>query len=296
MEIGVIGLGTMGSRMVGALVEAGHVVTAYDVSKAAVEGAAAAGAKPAESSAEVGATARVVLLSLPLPDHVASAVTGEEGLLTHPAEGLVVVDTSTVDPATTHQLAEEAGKLRVGYLDAPVLGRPETCGSWTLPVGGEPSSLETVRPVLEELASTITHVGHSGAGNAIKLLNNLMFGAINAITAEAFAISTLVGVSPREFYETIADSGAATVSTLFRELGPKILEEDFSPTFTVDLLYKDNRLAMEMAEEAQASVIVGNAVTTLNALARAAGYGNEDTSAVVKVYEKLLDIKASAPP
>ncbi len=120
-----------------------------------------------------------------------------------------------------------------------------------------------------------------------------MFGAINAITVEAFAVATLVGVSPRQFYNTVVDSGAATVSNLFRQLGPKILEEDFSPTFTVDLLQKDNRLAIAMVEDRQASVILGSAVTALNGLAQASGYGGEDTSAAIKVYEKVLGVKVS---
>lgn len=162
-----------------------------------------------------------------------------------------------------------------------------------MPVGGKLEALEVARPVLEVLARTVTHVGGPGAGNAIKLLNNLMFGAINAITAEVFAAAALVGVSPRRFYETVANSGAATVSNLFRELGPKMLEDDFSPTFTVDLLHKDNKLAIEMLDDARASAVVGSAITVLNGLARASGYGGEDTSAVVKVYEKLLGVRVA---
>jgi 3-hydroxyisobutyrate dehydrogenase-like beta-hydroxyacid dehydrogenase len=294
MNVGVIGLGTMGGRMVGALLDAGHEVIVHDVSTAAVERTVAVGAKPASSAVEVGAAAQVVLLSLPLPEDVVAVVGGEEeGLLSRPADGLVVVDMSTVDPGTTQQLASRAAAVGVGYLDAPVLGRPDACGKWTLPIGGDSTIMERARPALEPLASTITHVGESGAGNAIKLINNLMFGAINAITVEAFAIAALVGVSPRQFYNTVVDSGAATVSNLFRQLGPKILEEDFSPTFTVDLLQKDNRLAIAMVEDRQASVILGSAVTALNGLAQASGYGSEDTSAAIKVYEKVLGVKVS---
>jgi 3-hydroxyisobutyrate dehydrogenase-like beta-hydroxyacid dehydrogenase len=263
------------------------------VSTAAVERTVAVGAKPARSGVEVGAAAQVVLLSLPLPEDVVAVVASEEGLLSRPADGLVVVDMSTVDPDTTRQLASRAAAVGVGYLDAPVLGRPDACGKWTLPIGGDSTIMERARPALEPVARTITHVGESGAGNAIKLINNLMFGAINSITVEAFAIAALVGVSPRQFYNTVVDSGAATVSNLFRQLGPKILEEDFSPTFTVDLLQKDNRLAIAMVEDRQASVILGSAVTALNGLAQASGYGSEDTSAAIKVYEKVLGVKVS---
>lgn len=296
MDVGVVGLGKMGGLMVGGLLDAGHEVVVYDVSAAAVERAVGAGAKSAGSGAELGASSRVVLLSLPLPEHVAEVVAGKTGLLTRPAEGLILVDTSTMDPATTRQMAGQAAEAGVGYLDAPVLGRPEGFGNWCLPIGGDPEAMETARPVLEAIARTIIHVGASGSGHAIKLLNNLMFGAINAITVEAFAGAAAVGVSPQKFFDAVANSGAATVSPLFRQLAPKILEGDFSPTFTVDLLYKDNMLALRMLEEAQASIIVGNAVQTLNGLARAGGHGSADTSAVVKVYETLLGVKVAEEP
>lgn len=287
MKVGVVGLGTMGSEMVRALLGASHEVIVHDVSKETVERVVEAGARETGSSAEVGAASRVVLLSLPMPEHVVEVVAGEYGLLSSPAEGLVVVDTSTVDPDTTRRMATEAAKAGVGYLDAPVLGRPDACGRWTMPVGGDAGTLERVRPALEALGG-IAHVGGSGSGNAIKLLNNLMFGAINAVTAEVFAAAERVGVSPERFYETVAASDAATVSNLFRALGPKILERDFSPTFAMSLLDKDNRLAVEMMERAGAPVMVGDMVKSLNGLALAAGHSGEDTSALVKVYEALL--------
>lgn len=288
MDIGVIGLGAMGNRIATVLLDSGHAVIVHDVSPVAIERAAEAGATPADSAAEVGAAASVVLLSLPQPEHVVAAVADKEGLLSRPADGLVIVDTSTVDPETTRHLAEKASEAGAEYLDAPVLGRPDGCGQWTLPVGGSPEALEIARPALEPLASGVTHVGQSGAGHAIKLLNNLMFGAINAITVEAFAIAARAGVSPETFFHTVSNSGAATVSGLFRELGPKIIERDFSPTFTTDLLYKDISLAADMAEDAGVPIIVGDSVKTLTGLARTAGYGEKDTSAVLKVYETLL--------
>lgn len=294
MDVGVIGLGTMGGRMVSALLRAGHHVVAYDVSADALRRAVAEGASAATSSGEVGASARVVLLSLPAPAHVEAAVAGDDGLLAHPSDGLVIVDTTTVDPGTTRRLAERATAVGVGYLDAPVLGRPESCGHWTFPVGGDGAALEMVRPVLAVLGRSVVHVGESGAGNAVKLLNNLMFGAINAITAEVMAACKLVGVSPRTFYETVANSEAATVSPLFRALGPKMLDGDYAPVFTVDLMHKDIALAMTMLDETHASLIVASAVLALTSLARGAGHGAEDSSAVVKVYETLLGVEVAS--
>ncbi len=293
MDVGVIGLGTMGGRMASALVRGGHRVVAHDVSADALRRAVAEGAHAATSSAEVGTAVRIVLLSLPAPAHVEAAVAGDDGLLARPRDGLVIVDTTTVDPGTTRRLASRANLAGVGYLDAPVLGRPESCGTWTFPVGGDRAALDIARPVLDVLGSTVVHVGEPGTGNAVKLLNNLMFGAINAITAEVMAACALVGVSPRTFYETVAGSEAATVSPLFRALGPKMLDGDYSPVFTVDLLHKDTSLAMAMLDEAKASLIVGGAALVLTSLARAAGHGGLDSSAVVKVYEALLGVEVA---
>ncbi|MBA2754565.1 MAG: NAD(P)-dependent oxidoreductase [Chloroflexia bacterium] len=293
MDVGIIGLGAMGGQMAAALVAAGHRVLAYDVSVPALERAAAAGAEAAVSCAEVGAAASVILLSLPTPAHVEAVVIGAAGILTGPADGLIVVDTSTVDPDTTRRLAATAATVGVDYLDAPVLGRPDACGNWTFPVGGDPAALDRARPILEVLGRAVVHVGPPGSGNAIKLLNNLMFGAINAITAEVMANCAAVGVSPRVFYETVASSEAATVSPLFRALGSKILEGDYAPVFTVDLMHKDVALAMAMLDEARAPLIVGSAVLSLIGLARAAGYGAEDSSAIVKVYETLLGLEVA---
>lgn len=283
MRVGMVGLGTMGQKMVETLVGAGHELRAYDVSETAMSRASASGATAAGSCSEVGNVSEVVLLSLPGPKQVESVVE-ESGLLLDATDGLTIVDTSTIDPSTTQRLSAQAAQQKVGYLDAPVLGRPDSCGAWTFPVGGEEQALKVARPVLEVLGDNVRHVGESGAGHAVKLLNNLMFGAINAITAEIFSIAPRAGVSADELYETIADSGAATVSPLFRQLGLKIVNEEYSPTFTLDLLGKDTALAMQMAREVEMYPLVGSIVEMVHGLASNAGYGKEDTSAVFKLY------------
>lgn len=288
MRVGIIGVGTMGSRMAEKLLAANLEVFAYDIRPSALAKAQELGAVACGSSQEVAQKAEVVLLSLPLPVDVESVVQGPQGVLAGSQPGHIIVDLSTVDPFTTQKNAAQAAEKGVGYLDAPVLGRPPGCGNWTLPVGGKAEHLEKVRPVLEKLARKIIHVGPSGHGNIIKLLNNMMFGAINAVTAEIMAICAKVGMEPKVLYETIAGSGAASVSNLFIELGPKMINRDFSPLFTIDLLHKDLRLALEMAEATGVPVIVGHANQLLNEMARAKGLGSEDTSSAVKVYEEFL--------
>jgi 3-hydroxyisobutyrate dehydrogenase-like beta-hydroxyacid dehydrogenase len=288
--VGLIGFGTMGSKAAEKILQAGHSLKVYDVSIAACEKARAMGAAVMASPGEAAEQSELVLMFLPSPREVEMCVTGPNGILSKARPGTALVDLSTVDPASTQRMAEAARAKKVGYLDAPVLGRPASVGNWGLPVGGDPAVLEMCRPVLGALAARITHIGSSGTGNVVKLLNNLLFGAINAMTAEIMALAAKMGISPGIIYETISASGAATVSNLFKELGRRISAEDYSdPTFTVDLLAKDVRLACQMAKESKAALILARTVEVLNDIAQVRGLGGYDTSIMWKSYEKIWE-------
>ena len=285
-RIGLIGCGIMGMAMAVRLREAGVGVLAFDIDADARDRAAGAGCEIADSASAVGEAAHVMLLSLPRPEHVTAAVQGADGLLTTAARGSVIADTSTVDPATSRANAAAAAAVGVGYLDTPVLGRPGSVGAWTVPVGGETTALHAAEPVLSMLASRIVHVGPSGHGNTVKLLNNLMLGAINAATAETFALAERLGVDQRMLFETIVDSGAATVSNLFRHLGPRMVERDYEPQFSVDNLEKDIGLGLTMAQAAGMRLEVAQAGQHINQRAQAAGRGGDDSAAVVEVLRR----------
>ncbi len=293
--VGLIGAGTMGSRMARALLASGRTLVVWDISAAVRQRERDLGAIVVDSAREAGEQCDVVLLSLPLPHDVQEVVAGEDGLLSaHPLPGYVV-DLSTVDPETSRTLSAASGDRGVRYLDAPVLGRPARCGQWTLPVGGAAEDVEAVRPVLNELATVVRHVGPVGTGNAVKLLNNLMFGAINAITVEVMAAAVRVDLDPRVLFETIVESGAATVSDLFREIGPKILAEDWSATFSLALLEKDNRLGVEMSEAAGARMVVARVVQCLNSAGVERGLGPCDTSALIQLLHDYPGPQETTP-
>lgn len=286
-RIGLVGFGIMGTAMAPRLIDAGYEVTVFDTSRAAMDRARGVGCATAETPSGIARQARITIVSLPRPEHVVQVVrVGDDCLLSAAREGSVIVDTSTVDPATSQQNAAAARLVHVGYLDAPVLGRPAGVGGWTLPIGGEAGDIETATPVLKTFAARVVHVGPSGRGNVIKLLNNLMFGAINAVTCEVFAAAERLGVEQALLFDTIADSGAATVSNLFRELGPKIVEREFAPNFSVDNLEKDIGLGLAMARASGSKLEVSEAVQRLNRQAQAAGLGSEDSAAVVKIIDR----------
>lgn len=276
----------MGAPMAGALIDHGYDVVVFDKSDVAMGRAAAIGCTAVTTPAEVGRRARVILISLPRPEHVVAVVrTGDESLLAGASPGTVIVDTSTVDPATSQDNAKACQAVSVGYLDSPILGRPAGCGNWTLPTGGDAEHLAAAAPVLETFAARIVHVGPSGHGNMLKLLNNLMFGAINSITCEVFALSDRLGMDPALLYDTIATSGAATVSNLFKELGPKIVDREFAPNFSVDNLEKDVGLGLAMARQIGVTLEFSETGQRLNQAAQRAGLGEEDTAAVVRIFE-----------
>jgi 3-hydroxyisobutyrate dehydrogenase len=288
--VGLIGAGTMGLAAGGKILESGRALVVFDVLPGAKEKARALNAGVAATPVEVARQADMVILFLPGPKEVEVCVAGQDGLLQGSNSGLVIVDMSTVDPGVTRRMAELALNKGVGYLDAPVLGRPASIGNWALPVGGRKQDLEECRPVLELLAAKIFHIGESGSGNKIKLLNQLMFGAINAMTAEMMAVAEKIGIPPKVLFETISSSQAATVSNLFKELGGRIAAENYeNPTFTVNLLIKDVRLAVEMAKAGDAPPLLGRTVELINEIARAQGFGDSDTSIMWKSVRKIWE-------
>ncbi len=288
VKVGLVGVGTMGSRMAAALVGDPFVLTIRDKDEARAERVAEeCSVKAASDLAELAQAADIVLMSLSGPPDVSEVV---QGLLESGADLQVIVDLSTVDPVSTRARAAEARAHGVDYLDAPVLGRPARCGRWTLPVGGATDALEFARPVLDRLATQIVHTGDSGAGNVIKLCNNLMFGAINAMAVESMEIARRLDVDLQVYFDTISKSGAATVSNLFLEIAPKIISGDTSPDFALDLLHKDNLLALDMARSVGAPLFVSSAVSCLNALGIDRGMGALDTSALSRLFAADHDV------
>ncbi len=202
-NIGIIGTGVMGLTVAEKIIAAGHNVTVYDVFAEAASRAGNLGAQVAQTPKEVAQKSDLVLLFLPGPVEVADCVTSADGLLNAMQPGTTIVDMSTSDPDVSEKMASLSEQNGVDFLDAPVLGRPITVGQWALPVGGKQEAIERCKPVFKIFAAHIFHAGPAGAGHKIKLLNQLMFGAINAMTAEMMAIAEKIGIEPGRLFEII---------------------------------------------------------------------------------------------
>lgn len=286
-KVGLVGCGRMGKCMLGSMLEKGYQVVAYDKFPAAAESAQQMGAETAATPEELARKTSVIIMSLPGPVQLQEVLFGENGLKYGLNSDHIVIDTSTVDPDTTRKNAEGIKDTGAAYLDSPILGRPSATGKWMLPTGGNPEALEKAKPVLLTFAANAIPVGGHGAGNALKLLNQLMFSCINAISSEVMAICEHVGIDKNVFYDTVAGSSAATVSGLFREVGKSIVNDGFeAPAFTVDLLIKDAKLGLQMAKDADAPSVIAGTVQMYNEIAHAEGLGAQDTSALYKVFSK----------
>ena len=287
-NIGIVGTGVMGLTVAEKILAAGHNLTVYDLSSDAAARTKDFGAQVVYTPKDVALKSDIVLLFLPGPEEVMECVSSPNGLLNGMQPGSILVDMSTSDPDVSENVFNLAEKKGVDFLDAPVLGRPITVGHWALPVGGKEDVIKRCEPVFKIFAAHVFHAGSVGAGHKIKLLNQLMFGAINAMTAEMMAIAAKIGIEPRRLFEIITASKAGTVSNLFKELGKRVAEDDYEdPTFTVDLLIKDIKLAVRMARSRNAPPLLARTVDYINEVAQAQGLGNKDTSIMWTSYRRI---------
>ncbi len=245
--VGFIGLGTMGREMAANLLRAGHAVRAYDVVPAAVDALAAQGAIPAASVAEAAEDADIVVTMLPDTPQVEEVVYGPGGLLAAPPRGRLVVDMSTISPQAVRRMHADLAAAGTDLLDAPVSGGPQGARAATLTImaGGARSAFDRALPVLRGMGTTITHVGDSGAGQTVKLCNQLICGINLQAICEALALGRACGVDLDQMREVLLGGSAA--SWMLDRLGPAMISGDAGAGFRIDLMLKDLRLVQELA-------------------------------------------------
>ncbi len=289
-RIAFIGLGNMGGPMAANLIKAGHRLRAYDLVPAALDAVVAAGATAAASAPETLDGAEVVISMLPASRHVEALYLGEDGLLAQIPAGALVIDCSTIAPASARKVAEAAAARGLAMLDAPVSGGTAgaAAGSLTFIVGGEADTLERARALLQAMGRNIFHVGASGAGQVAKLCNNMALGVIMAATGEAIALGVAQGLDPQVLSQMMAVSTGRSWATEVCNPWPGVLENapasrGYSGGFGNDLMLKDLGLVAEAAVQAGAAIPLGELARNLYAINSRAGNGALDFSSVVKV-------------
>jgi 3-hydroxyisobutyrate dehydrogenase len=281
-RVALIGLGLMGSGMARRLLGAGFPLTVYNRTPARVAPLAAEGAHVAASPREAAARAEVVL-SMVADDAAARAVwLGEQGALAGVARGTVLVECSTVTVEWIEELAREAAAAGAELLDAPVTGSRThaAAGELSFLVGGSAAALETARPVLAAMSRAIVHVGPSGRGALLKLVNNFLCGVQAASLAEALALVERSGLDRDKALEVL--TSGAPGSPLVKTLAARMTARDYTPNFLLKLMAKDLSYAIGEGRRRGLSLSTAASALGLYEQAIAGGHGEEDFSAMVE--------------
>ena len=291
--IGFIGLGIMGRPMARNLRKAGYPLAVWNRSRPGIDALVAEGAEEAGSPRGVAERSSVVITILGDSPDTEQVALGERGVIEGAHEGLVHIDMSTISPAVTRSLAARYADAGGEMLDAPVSGGEQGAIDATLSImaGGKQDVFERCRPLFEALGSTIVYCGPSGAGQIVKLCNQVIVALNNLAMSEALVLAAKAGVPPATMLEAVR-AGAAS-SWALHNLAPRILSGDFRPGFKIAHQQKDLRLALELANQGHTPLPGTALVHQLFAALEAEGLGEEGTQALVKALEKLANAAVS---
>lgn len=281
-KIGFIGLGRMGRPMAGNMQRKGFPLMVYDIVEPPVQALVELGASAAASIAELAAACTTIITVLPSHIEVERVVLGEHGLIAHAAPGALVMDMSTVDPASTDRLAAALADADLRFVDAPIgrLASHADRGESLFMVGAEAGDFEHVRPMLEAMGTDIHHCGGPGTGIRTKLVNNFLAIASCQMNAEALALAQRFGLDLNKTLDVIHGT-TATNGQLKINYATKVLAGDTEPGFQIDLAHKDLSLVMAAANAGRVPMAIGAAARESLSLARARGWGDKDFSALL---------------
>lgn len=290
--IGFVGTGNMGRRMALRLLGAGHKLIVHDAFKAAAEPLLAKGALWADSPKAVAQQARTVLTSLPGPKEIESVVTGANGALAGAKAGDLLIEMSTNSPQLVKRIAANAKAKAVRFLEAPVAGGTKGAedGTLTLMIGGAAKDLEAAKPVLDLLGKRIVHMGEPGAGNATKLINNLLGMASLYAIAEAMTLGAKAGLDLQRLY-AVLESGPVSNLILTSVYKTRAFKGEFAPAFALDLATKDQGLVVQLGDDVGAPMHLGRLLLAQYQAAQKAGLGGEDFTAIIKPLEQALGVQ-----
>lgn len=295
LRVGMIGLGKMGSPMARNLLKAGFPLTVHNRSQPAVEALVALGATGVDAPAAVAEATDVILTSLPDPAAVEAVYLGPNGLVDAARAGQIYADTSTVGPQTSRTLAERLRERGAAFLDAPVSGgvAGAEAASLTVMIGGEADDFERARPVLAGIGQRLHHVGPTGSGTIVKLVNQLLVGINMAGVAEALVLGTKAGADPRAMLEVLSTSFGG--SRMLERAVPLFLDRGFAGGTPVDLIRKDLGLIADLAAELGVPLAEGVTARRVFDEAHTAGHGAQDMTAVVLPLERIAAVEVVAP-
>ena len=293
MKIGFIGLGNMGAPMARNLLKSGHAVKVFDLNAAAVQALVDAGATAGATPKATANDVECVVTMLPAAAHVRHVLTADDGVLAGIAAGALIIDSSTIDPASAQGFASLAAVHGNGFVDAPVSGGTggAAAGTLTFMVGASMADYARATPVLTSMGKNIVHCGETGMGQVAKICNNLLLGISMAGVAEAMSLGTALGIDAKVLAGIINTSTGRCWSADTYNPFPGIVEtapasRGYTGGFGTDLMLKDLGLAADAARTAKQPVFLGALAQQLYQAMSARGDGGLDFSAIIKLYER----------
>jgi 3-hydroxyisobutyrate dehydrogenase-like beta-hydroxyacid dehydrogenase len=284
--IGFVGLGLMGTGFTRRLVSRGYHVWGYDIAPDRVAAVARHGVAQAASPADLARRTDIVLVCVTSTHAVEDVVLAADGVASiGPAPGKVLVDHSTTEIGATRHLASELeSRTGMRWVDAPVSGGPQAAEAGTLAImaGGAPEAVERVRPVLAELAGTFTHMGPVGAGQATKMVNQVLVLSNYCVIAEAARLAERCGIDPARIPEALA--GGHADGNLLRTLIPRMAARDFEPRGFARQILKDLEMVHDLAREQKTATPMATQALTLFRLLCMRGHAELDGAAILKLY------------
>ncbi|TNC09912.1 3-hydroxyisobutyrate dehydrogenase [Methylobacterium terricola] len=285
-QIAFLGLGNMGGPMAANLVAAGYAVTGFDLMPEALDAARAAGIAVAASAEAAVEGAEIVVTMLPAGRHVLAVY---DAVLPHVAEGVLLIDCSTIDVASARAAHDKARGRGLASLDAPVSGGVGGAKAATLTfmAGGAPDAFARAEPILARMGRKIVHCGEAGAGQAAKICNNMILGISMIGVAEAFVLAEKLGLSHQALFDVASTSSGQcwSLTTYCPVPGPvpaSPANNDYKPGFAAALMLKDLRLSQEAAASASAATPLGAQAEAIYAAFEAAGQGGTDFSGIIR--------------
>lgn len=288
-KIGFIGTGIMGKPMVRNLVKAGYEVVIHNRSRGSTDELASESpaVTVADSPADVARQVDTVILMLPDSPDVRAVVFGDTGVLSAVRAGFLLIDMSTIAPATAVEVSDAVAKAGGSVLDAPVSGgdKGAIAGTLSIMVGGSDADLKRAMPLFEAMGKTIVHIGGSGAGQIAKACNQIVVAINYAAVSEALLLAERSGVDPTKVAQVLG--GGLAASRVLEMRGETMIKREFQPGFRVDLHRKDLAIALATGRETRSPLPVTALVSQLYDSVSSTGGGQLDHSALITVIERL---------
>ena len=293
MNVGYVGLGSMGGGIVKRMLHNKQPLRVYDLDPKKVSEIAALGGQPSQSPAALAEVSDVVCLCLPTSENVRAAIFGENGLANGLKPGAIVADMTTGDPLQTKQMAAELAKKGVTMIDAPVSGGPTGAAAGTLAimVGGPIEVFEKIKPVFEKVGPNVYRMGDVGAGQTMKLVNNLMMAAGRTIAFEAMALAVKNGLDP-QLVTSVLNKSSGRNATTERSLADTV-DGKFPASFAIGLMTKDVRLANQLGRDTGVPMILGRIVEELHNVAMNNHGPAACSNILIKDFEQRAKVKVT---